>query len=77
MYLPFLIKLDAQIMNGALHMQVIFIQDQLQYGRLVANLVVKKKTKNPDVEYVLNHFSDMHGPILFNRGTSAVHNGIH
>ena len=26
---------------------------------------------------VLNHFSDMHGPIWFKLGTSTVHDGIH
>ena len=26
---------------------------------------------------VPNHFSDLHGPILFKLGTSTVHDGIH
>ena len=44
-----------------------FFRDQFQDGRLVAILLLK---------CVPNHFSDMHGPILFNLGTSTVHDGI-
>ena len=41
---------------------------RIQDGRLVAILLLKR---------VPNHFSDMHGLILFKRGTSTVHDGIH
>ena len=33
--------------------------------------------KNPDVEHVLNHFSDMHLPMLFKLGTQITNDGLH
>ena len=47
------------------HMHIILFHDAIKDGRLAAILVVKKK---PDVEHVLNHFSDMHLPMLFKLG---------
>ena len=35
-------------------------------------LVVKKILKNPDVEYVLNHFSEMYLPMLFKLDTQMM-----
>ena len=45
-----------------------YFQDQIQDGRLVAILLLK---------CLPNHFSDMHDPILFELGTSTVHDGKH
>ena len=47
--------------------------DVIKDGRLEAILGVKK----PDVEHVLNHFSDMHLPMLFNLGTQISSDGLH
>ncbi len=33
--------------------------------------------KNPDVEHVLNHFSDMHLPILFKFVAQIMNYGLH
>ena len=54
-------------MNNGLHMHAIFFQDQIQDGRLAAILLPK---------HVPNHFSDLHGEILFKHGTSTVNDGI-
>ena len=50
-----------------------FFENQIQDGRLAANLVVKK----PDVEHVLNHLLDMHVPMLFKLGTQIKNDGLH
>ena len=56
------------MLSDGFHMHyIIFFQDQIQDGRMVAILLLKR---------VPNHFSDMHGPILFKLGTSTVHDGI-
>ena len=59
MHLPMLFKPGTQIMNDGLHMHIILLRHQIQDGRLVAILLLK---------CVPNHFSDMHGPILFKLG---------
>ena len=68
-HLP-MFKLGTQIKNDSLHfhVSVIFFRDHIQDGRLMAILLLK---------CVPNHFSDMHGPILFKLGTSTAHDGIH
>ena len=36
-----------------------------------------KKKKHPDVEHVLNHFSDIYLPMLFKPGTQKMNDGLH
>ena len=63
-----LFKLGTYLMNDGLHMHVIFLQDQIKDGRLVAIGLL---------ECVPNHFSDRHDPILFKLGTRTAHYSIH
>ena len=49
-------------------MHVIVFPEKIQDGRLTAILLLKS---------VPNHFSDVHGPILFKLGTSTENDGIH
>ena len=62
-------------MNDGLHMPDDFFRDQIQDGQLVAILIVKK-TK-PGIKHVLNHFSDMHLPMLLKVGRHKTIDGLH
>ena len=74
MYGLILFMLGTKTTHDSIQMDVIFFRHQIQDGRLAAILVGNKKTR---VEHVLNHFSDMHLPILFKLGTQIINNGLH
>ena len=69
-----LFKLGTQIMNDGLH---IYAHHSSSRSDPTWPNGGHFSCKKPDVEHILNHFSDMHVPILFNLGTSTVHDGIH
>ena len=51
-----------------------FFRHLIQDGRLAAIFVEKKK---PGVKHILNHFSDMHLPMLLKLGTQIKNDGLH
>uniref|UniRef100_A0A8C4X054 Uncharacterized protein n=1 Tax=Eptatretus burgeri TaxID=7764 RepID=A0A8C4X054_EPTBU len=55
-------KLCAQMTNDGFHMHAVRFRDQIQDGRLAAILLLKR---------VHNHFSNIHGSILFKLGQST------
>ena len=63
-----LFKLGTRMKNDGLHTNFIYFRDQIQDGRLVAPLLLKRAH---------NHFSDTHSPILFKLATSTAHCGIY
>ena len=70
--LPILFVLGTKTANDGIHMHVICFRHQFQDGRLPAILVVKK----PNLEHVLNYFSDMHLWMLFKLGTWKMNDGF-
>ena len=63
-----LFKLGARITNDGLRKHLILFRDNVEDDQLLAILLLKR---------VPNHFSDIHGPILFKLGISKVENSIH
>ena len=73
MRLLILFKPGTHLRNDGLHKYIILSQNQIQDGRLVVILVVKKT----DVEHVLSHFPDMHLPMLFKLDREIKNNSLH
>ena len=64
--LPILFKLGTQIKNDGFHTHIIFFRDQIEERWLSGGHF---SCKNPDIEHVLTHFSDMYLQMLFKLGT--------
>ena len=75
MYGPILFVLGTKTTHDGTHMHIILFRDAIKYCLPVAILVVKKQ--QPGVKHVLNHFSDMHLPILFKLGKPIKNDGLH
>ena len=73
---PILFKLGTSKAYDGIHVHLTLFCNLIKDGRLVDRRQFSF-LKKPDVEHVLNHFSDTHFPMLLKLGTCTVHDGIH